>query len=91
MDWDKLTDVLYIKVEDISDFDIDNIDSDKYPGVIKRMKRSTNECVGFIIHDFSCIFPNDAKKNEKEIKELLIASMHKTTAVDSKNCLPMSA
>ena len=91
MDWDKLADVLYIKVEGISDFDIDNIDSDKYPGVIKRMNRSTNECVGFIIHDFSLIFPNDAKKSEEVIKELLIASIYKTTAADRKNCLPMSA
>ena len=95
MNWDRLSDVLYIRVESVDDRDIINTESSKYPGVIKRISDSTGECVGFIIHDFSSRFKGDSFRSEKEIKDLLVQSMQlsmeKKISAEDKACLPMSA
>lgn len=84
MSWDKLSDVLYIILEDVDEDHVNNVDSLKIPGVVKRMSTLTNECVGFIIHDFSIRFPHDAKKPEADIKELLVESMRRTNAANAQ-------
>lgn len=83
MDWDRTTDVLEILSEGTADENIINVDSLKFPGVVKRIHRLTGDCIGFTIHDFSLRFPADAKKSESVIMELLIESMRRTTQADS--------
>jgi len=52
VDWDKENDIIYVLKKGFDPDSLLNVDSDKVPGVVKRMDPQSNECVGFIIDSF---------------------------------------
>lgn len=78
LDYDRVNDTVFFLKRGINSANLINIDSEKFPGIIKRIDPKTRQCVGFTIDCFSRLFPANACASEMTLKELLVMSIAMT-------------
>ena len=71
IDLDKTADILYVLRSGYDINNLINVDSDRVPGLIKRIDPITQECVGFMFNSFSVRFKNYVDCNEEHLKALM--------------------
>ena len=86
-DWDKIADVMYVIRQGYDASALVNMDSDKLPGIVKRIDPQTEECVGFIMHDVSKMFPVNVHTNNEQLRNWLDISLNMT---NERHCLRTS-
>jgi hypothetical protein len=82
-DWDRVADVMYVIRSGFNSDCLSNIDSEKIPGIVKRIDPETDECVGFIMHNFSKMFPANVHTNDEQLRHLLDISLALTNEKNS--------
>ena len=78
LDIDKIADVLYVMRAGHDPDKLANIDSDRVPGLVKRIDPKTNECVGFMIHSFSHRFAGYVDCNLDHLATLMDLTLKMT-------------
>jgi hypothetical protein len=78
IDFDRTADVLYVIRNGYNPDTLANIDSDRVPGLVKRIDAKTNECVGFLIHSFSHRFQSYVDCNQDHLAVLMDLTLKMT-------------
>lgn len=87
LDWDREADIMTVVRDGVHLDSLINIDSERIPGIVKRIDPSSQECVGLIIHGFSSRFPGYVDFGKDQLKLLLDMSLHLT---NERNSLKMA-
>lgn len=81
VDWDQESDVLYVLKSGYETARLQNVDSDRVHGVVKRIVPETGECVGFIIDSFSYVLPAHSKQSIESLQQIFEESIELTNRV----------
>lgn len=87
VDYDRENDVMYVLREDYQGKVTENIDSEKYPYVVKRLDPSSKICVGFTIAGFSQHFSKHVNDSQETLERLFQESLNRT---NQSSDLPIS-
>lgn len=83
LNWDRETDILSTVRAGVNLDSLINVDSDRLPGIVKRIDPMSHECVGLIIHGFSARFAGYVDCDEQHLKSLMDVSIHLTNERNS--------
>lgn len=78
IDWDKEADVVYVLEQGFDADDLIHIDSDKHPGIVKRIDPETDRCVGFVFESFTHFFPAHKDCDVSTLSDLMQRSLDLT-------------